>query len=248
MHNHETSALDETGPGQLRSSGVLPLAPLGAAALGLLGFVLLASSIEGDPYWLDRAILLGLRTPGDLADPLGPELLEKFLTDVTALGGRAVLGLAGILVAGYLAMLRQWGSIALLVVALVGGSALSDAMKMLMDRPRPDVVVHLLHVQSPSFPSGHATYAALAYLTFAALLSGALTSRMVRAYVLWCAIFLAVLIGFSRVYLGVHYPSDVLAGWCLGSAYAIACWYGAKLISRRAAASTTQAAEEKETR
>ncbi len=219
-------------PTQLRSTAAFPLAALGAVVGGLLGFLLLAGSIAGDLHWLDRLVLLGLRTPDDLSDPLGPELLERFLTDVTALGGRAVLGLVGVLVAGYLAILRQWGSIVLLVVTLVGGSALSDTIKMLFDRPRPDLVLHLVHVQSPSFPSGHATYAALAYLTFAALLARALHGQMVKAYVVSCALFLTLLIGFSRVYLGVHYPSDVLAGWCLGSAYAIACWYSVKLIAR----------------
>lgn len=201
----------------------------GGAAL----FLLIASGIGGDPHWLDRAILRGLRASADPADPFGPYLLERFLADVTALGGRAVLGLVGVMAALYLAILRQWASVALVVVTLVGGSVLGDAAKALFDRPRPDLVAHLVDVRSPSFPSGHATYAAVAWLTFGALLARTQRRRTLRLYVLGCAVFIAVLVGFSRVYLGVHYPTDVLAGWCLGAAWATACFLAARLVAER---------------
>ena len=218
----------------VRARTPVPLVGFGAVAGGLLGFVLLASTAAtGDPHWLDRAILLGLRTPGDPADPVGPELVEKFVTDITALGGRSVLGLVGVLLAGFLALARQWWGLVLLLVTLVGGSVLSDAMKLLFERPRPDLVAHLVMVHSPSFPSGHATNSALACLTFGALLARALPGRMIKLYAVLCAIFMTMLIGFSRVFLGVHYPSDVLAGWCLGSAWAMSCWSVANFAMRR---------------
>lgn len=208
------------------------LVGFGATAGGGALFLLIASGIGGDPHWLDRAILRALRS-GDPADPVGPYLVEKFFTDITALGGRSVLGLVAVLVALYLAILRQWASLALLLVTLVGGSLVGDATKAVFDRPRPDVVAHLVEVRSPSFPSGHATYSAVAWLTLGALLARAQPRRTLAAYVLGCAVFLTVLVGFSRVYLGVHYPSDVLAGWCLGAAWATGCWLAAGMMAER---------------
>ena len=221
---------------QPRTETMIPLVALGGSAGGLLAFIGIAAvAVPGDPHWLDRAILLGLRDPADLSDAVGPELLEKFFTDITALGGRAVLGLVGVLVAGFLALARQWASLGLVLVTLVGGSILSDTMKALFEQPRPDLVAHLVEVHSMSFPSGHATYSALAYLTFGTLLARAQPRTILKLYVMATAVFLTLLVGLSRVFLGVHYPSDVLAGWSLGAAWAMACWFVVEVAARHPA-------------
>jgi undecaprenyl-diphosphatase len=96
-----------------------------------------------------------------------------------------------------------------------------------MERPRPELVSHLVEVQTSSFPSGHATLSAVVYLTIGALLAREQKSRRTRLYVMTVAILMALLIGCSRVYLGVHWPTDVLAGWAIGSGWAMLCWIAA---------------------
>jgi len=103
----------------------------------------------------------------------------------------------------------------------------SFVLKDIMDRPRPDLVSHLVDVQTSSFPSGHATLSAVVYLTIGALLAREQPSRGLRFYVMAVAILATMLIGCSRVYLGVHWPTDVLAGWAIGSAWAMLWWIAA---------------------
>jgi undecaprenyl-diphosphatase len=145
---------------------------------------------------------------------------------VTALGSFAFLGLLTAAVAGYLLLVRQRALAVLIVAAAFGGMLLSTLLKLGFDRPRPDVP-HLARVFTASFPSGHATLSAVVFLTLGALLARAERKRRVKTYFVALAIFLTVAVGVSRVYLGVHYPSDVLAGWCLGTAWATLCWTAA---------------------
>jgi len=90
--------------------------------------------------------------------------------------------------------------------------------------PSPDFVAHAARVFTSSFPSGHATLSAITYLTMGALLARLHTSLRIRIYLISVAVFLILLIGMSRVYLSVHYPTDVLGGWCIGAAWAMGCW------------------------
>ena len=183
--------------------------------------------LEGDFTAFDRTLLLALRNPADLSDPLGPPWLEEAARDITALGSYSVLGLVVGAVAIYLVMIRRRAAALWLLASVVGGAALSSVLKIGFDRPRPDIVAHVARVFTMSFPSGHAALSAVVYLTLGALLANSAGSRVQRAYFLTLALLLTMLVGITRIYLGVDYPTDVLAGWCFGAAWAIfAVWVG----------------------
>jgi undecaprenyl-diphosphatase len=213
---------------------IVPIAALLGAAGFLLVFSILASGLGGAPRALDQQLLLALRT-ADPADPLGPAWVEMAVVDVSALGGFAVLTLLVLLAIGYLLALRKIGDALLLLTAAAGGAILSEALKGFFARPRPDLVAHIVDTTSMSFPSGHAMLSAATYLTLGALLARTQERRRLRGYILGAAILLTLLIGASRVYLGVHWPTDVLAGWSLGAAWALLCWSGTTWLARRAA-------------
>jgi undecaprenyl-diphosphatase len=206
---------------------------LALAAGGVWMFVAIADEVtEGDTHALDEAILLSLRTAGAPADPIGPVWVEETMRDLTALGGIAVLTILTLAVAGYLAFRRGWGQITLLAAAVLGAIVLSTLLKSGFDRPRPDLVPHGARVLTASFPSGHAMISAAVYLTLGAMLASVQSSRRLKTYFIGLAVILAVLIGISRVYLGVHWPSDVLAGWSAGASWAILVWLVAQQIRR----------------
>ncbi|MBB3998039.1 phosphatase PAP2 family protein [Aureimonas pseudogalii] len=204
-------------------------------ASGSLGaFLSIAGEVrEGDTHAFDDAILLWFRTPGDTADPIGPAWVEMAFRDITALGGMTVLALITLAVVGYLLICRKHASALLVAVAVLGGVAVSSLLKLGFDRPRPDVVAHLVDVHTLSFPSGHAMLSAATYLTLGVLLARTEKRFVVRSYFVGVAILLTLLIGLSRIYLGVHYPTDVLAGWCAGAAWALICWAAARWLQHR---------------
>lgn len=203
-----------------------------AIGLGLWVFASIAEEVfEGESHWIDSAILLALREPGT-NDPIGPAWFEYAVSDITALGGYAVLTLLVVLSGFYLILQRRAGTAAMMVGAIVSGTMLVSLFKTFFDRDRPDLVEHLTHATSSSFPSGHASAATLTYLTLGLLLASAQERRRARVFIITSALLIAVLVGFSRVYLGVHWPSDVVAGWAFGAAWAIAWWFAARLVSR----------------
>lgn len=200
----------------------------------LFGFFQIADEVgEGDTHRFDSAILLALRTPGDHADPIGPWWLEAMMRDITSLGGTAVLTLVTVIAVFYLAIDRKWHAAILLAVSVGGGTLLSSLLKLEYQRPRPDLVARLAEVHTLSFPSGHAMLSAVTYLTIGALLARTAERRRLKSYILGVVIFLTLLVGVSRVYLGVHWPTDVLAGWCVGAAWALLCWRIALALQRR---------------
>jgi undecaprenyl-diphosphatase len=97
-------------------------------------------------------------------------------------------------------------------------------LKFAFARPRPDIVSPAARVFTTSFPSEHAALSAITYLTIAALLARSQSSSKIGLYFIVLAAFVTILIGVSRIYLGVHYPTDVLGGWCIGAAWALGCW------------------------
>jgi undecaprenyl-diphosphatase len=196
-----------------------------AAAATLLVFAKLADEVaEGGTRVFDEWVLLALRTPGDLADPIGPRWFEEMMRDFTALGGTGVLVLMVLAVVGFLVMSRKGHAALAVLVAVVGGVLLSQTMKWAYARPRPELVPHGAEVYTASFPSGHAMMSAIVYLTLGAMLARTQPGRAVKTYILSVALVLTVLVGTSRVYLGVHWPTDVLAGWTLGGAWALLSW------------------------
>lgn len=173
--------------------------------------------MNGRTLSLDQWLLLLLRNPSDLADPVGPVWFERFMANMTTLGSASVLYLLTLLAAGYLIVHRKMQDAALLAAAVLVGDALGDGLKDLFGRERPDLVSHLVRTNSPSFPSSHAMNAAIVYLTIGAMVARAQRSAGRRIYVLAAAVLITLLVGISRVYLGVHWPTDVIAGWFFGA-------------------------------
>lgn len=206
---------------------------LGAGALGVLiwAFVGITDEVvEGESNFADRLMLRMLRNPNDPSRPIGPRWLEHAAIDWTALGSAPVLTLLVASVVGFMLLTRRWGPAALVLLSTVSGSLLVTILKRGFSRPRPDIVPELTEHLNYSFPSGHATTAAVVYLTLAAIICSVLKRRRDRSYILGVAIGITILVGLTRIYLGVHYPTDVAAGWCVGGAWAILCWVAARLI------------------
>jgi len=208
-----------------RPETVLPVLVIGIMALGLYAFLSIADEMaEGEIRTWDERLFLAFRNPANPEDPLGPPWLEEAALEVTALGGYSLILLTLAAVVGLLLVTRRYGP-ALYVLLSVGSGALVSALsKQFYDRPRPDLVPQLDIVHTASFPSGHALITTVAYLTLAALVIRFFDDWRVRIYVAGVAIFISVLVGISRIYLGVHWPSDVAAGWALGTAWASLAW------------------------
>jgi undecaprenyl-diphosphatase len=195
----------------------------------------LASEVlEGDTQQFDKQILAALRDPANPSRPIGPAWLLGGALDITALGSATVLGLTVLAVAGFLLLQGMWRTALFVTVASLGGWFLNDALKQLFQRPRPDIVPHLREVMSLSFPSGHAMNSAAVYLTLGALTMRIAERRLTKFYCMAVAVLATVLVGASRVYLGVHYPTDVIAGWLIGCSWALLCWIVERSLERRA--------------
>ena len=188
--------------------------------------------VEGDTHRIDMAVLMALRTPDNPADLIGPAWVEEMMRDLTALGSYAFIIIVLVAAAGYLLLVRKPGLAGLMVAAVVGGMLISNLLKTGFDRPRPDLE-HAAQVFTPSFPSGHAMLSAVTFLTLGALLTRVNENWRVKLYFLTVAVLLTITVGVSRIYLGVHYPSDVIAGWCVGSAWALLCWAGVLWLQAR---------------
>ncbi|MGP1358375.1 MAG: phosphatase PAP2 family protein [Roseicyclus sp.] len=195
-----------------------------AAAACFCGFAALAAAVPGGAtLGFDRALLLALRAPGDAADPLGPEWLEKAARDLTSLGSVFVLCLLAAAGVGVLLRMER-GRAAVFVLASTGGAVLlSRLAKDLVDRPRPDLVPHGDMALSASFPSGHAMLSAATYLTLAGVATRMLADPRPGRCAIVLALALTGLVGASRVHLGVHWPTDVIAGWLGGAGWALLC-------------------------
>jgi undecaprenyl-diphosphatase len=212
-----------------------PIVALAAVALLLLGLVWFGHAImDDDVAEFDRAVMLAMRVAGHPEQPLGPHWLPSAVRDVTALGSTTVLTMVVAIAACFLALQRRWRSTLLVLAATILGSLAVTLVKALIARSRPDLVGRLMEEASHSFPSGHAANSAIVYLTLATLLFPLVRGWRMRGFVLATAMLLVGAIGISRVYLGVHWPSDVLAGWAFGSCWAL-LWWGVELkLFRRA--------------
>ena len=210
------------------------LVMLALAAGGVWAFAILAEEvIEGETHAIDQMVLLAMRNPADSSDPLGPAWLEETVRDFTALGSTGVLIFITLSVAGFLVQRREYRMTWLVLMAVGGGMLLTTLLKQGFDRPRPDLVPHGSFVTAASFPSGHAMVSAATYLTLGALLARTQSRRRLKAYLLLLATLLTLAVGASRVYLGVHWPTDVLAGWVAGAVWAIISWLVARWLQQR---------------
>jgi undecaprenyl-diphosphatase len=200
----------------------------------VLGFALLSDLVlEGGTQHFDERVLRALRRTDDPSMPNGPVWLRIAALDITALGSASVLGLVVAAVVGYLLLQGLRRTALFVFAASTGGWLLNALLKEAFQRPRPGVVPHLHEVMTLSFPSGHAMTSAAVYLTLGALLMRVADRKATRIYCMASAMLLAGLVGSTRVYLGVHYPTDVLAGWIVGLSWALLCWLIERRIERR---------------
>lgn len=213
---------------------------IGAVAAAVLILGLIGTLIDrGFQVGFDRTILLAMRHGTIHGAPIGPFWLKQTMIDVTALGGETVLIVLVTMAAGFLAVQRHWLTFWLVLGGTISGSVAVAIAKSLTGRARPEVTDHLVQVTSASFPSGHAANSAIIYLTIALLMAQIVEEPRARRYILAVAMLLVGAIGFSRIYLGVHWPSDVIAGWSFGILWALAWWaLGAWVRMKRAATVT----------
>ncbi len=200
---------------------LLALAAVGGIAL----FALMAiPAASGETRAFDRDILLALRQSDNVAATAGPHWLGVLMPAITELAGTPLLTVLTIVLAGYFITKRASGSLAILLAVVIGQSIVVQLLKGAFGRERPDFLPHLVEATSPSFPSGHSASAAAVFLTLAAFIAHETRSASVRVYVFLVAIILALAVAFSRVFVGVHYPTDVIGGLGVGAAWAAFIW------------------------
>lgn len=208
------------------------LALVGIAAGGW-SFAKIATEVrEGETRGFDRQVLLAMRHPGDLA-PIGGPVAEETARDITALGSTAILGLITGIAVVFMVLDGKKHMAFFTLVSIVSGTLVSDVFKDIFQGPRPEIVPHLAYASNTSFPSGHSMMSAVVYLTLGALLARSHERRAVKVFFLLVAVLLLLMVGVSRVYLGVHWPTDVLAGWTAGAVWALLCWLVARWLQSR---------------
>lgn len=210
------------------------LAALSVVIGGFWIFVEVAEEVtDGGAHVFDHAIMMSLRVDGVPSKPVGPQLLPEAARVITALGSYSIVILATVLVIGFLLLQRRVAEALLVFFTISGGGILSHVLKTVFQRERPDCAFHLTDVSMFSFPSGHSMLATVVYITLGALLARSLSHRCSKMYCLWGGVFLAMLVGLTRIYLGVHFPTDVLAGWAAGASWAMLCWIVWQCLQRR---------------
>ncbi len=209
------------------------LASLFVVAAGVLAFAALATDVkEGDTTSFDQRIMLSMRHPGDLS-PIGSRGFQEATRDITALGGVSVLTLVTLTAVVFLILDGKSHMAYFAAASVTGGMLLSALLKDVFNRPRPEIVPHLVYASSSSFPSGHSMMSSVTWLTLAALLARSHERKRIKAFFLLIAALVIGLVGVTRVYLGVHWPTDVLAGWMAGSVWAMLCWLAARWLQSR---------------
>lgn len=193
------------------------------AALSAAFAVILSLGLfrSGATARFDESLILALRNPNDLADAIGPHWVEEMGRDFTALGGFPVLMLLTLAIAGFLAFRGVRAGAVLIVASTLMALLLSSSLKSGFQRARPDLVPHGQHVYTASFPSGHSMHSAATYLTLGSMLALFQRRRKLKIFILSAAVTIMALVGASRVYLGVHWPTDVLGGWAMGTLCAL---------------------------
>lgn len=181
--------------------------------------------LEHRTEFVDQRILMWFRDANDLADPWGPGWFEETVKDLSALGGYPILVLVSTFTVILLLAAKKAAAAVVFVASLVSGSVLSSLLKLLFQRARPDLVDHLDRTFTASFPSAHAMFGTVAWLMVAAMAARFVPDFRLRILVISMSVGVALIIGLTRVYLGVHWPSDIVAGWAMGGAWAGLCWW-----------------------
>jgi undecaprenyl-diphosphatase len=215
------------------------VASLAVIAAAVLFFIEIADEMtEGEAHGFDMAVLEALHPdPANPSEPVGPRWLDHAAADLTALGSVSVLAATALLAGGFLVLQRKRVEAAIVVVAFAGGLALSESLKALFSRERPPEVYRAAEILNASFPSGHALLSAVVFLTLGAMLAQEAKGMALRIFVMSAAIGLMLIVGATRIYLGVHWTTDVLAGWSVGAAWATACWIVGRWLRNRSAMS-----------
>jgi len=208
------------------------------AVLAIVGsawlFVALGDWVsDGESQSFDAWVNNSLRRPDEPSRPRGPQWLLEVGRDITALGGPVVLTIITLATAGYLLLARKSHAMLLMLLAIVSGVLLSTALKEYFGRERPAGGSDLVSVMTYSFPSGHSMLSAIVYLVLGTMLARSESRRAIRAYFMSLAVLLTLLVGLSRIFMLVHYPTDVLGGWTAGLAWALIWWLIARYLQQR---------------
>ena len=203
-------------------------APVGwflAAAAFLFGIS--TAQFFSDSHGLDRILLIGLPPPFDKRDD-APERLLELAHHISALGSPEIVALISMVVFGFLLLAGRIRPALFLLVSVMGGTGFAYVLKMVFGSFRPHHSTGSnFEMLNTSFPSGHAMLAAIIYLTLAALIADAVPPArrpLLALYALCVAFAITLAVGASRVYLAVHWPSDVVAGWAVGASWIVLCW------------------------
>ncbi|MDQ3334142.1 MAG: phosphatase PAP2 family protein [Myxococcota bacterium] len=206
----------------MRARDLRLVAQLVAIGLLVLAFIKIGRAVTGaETHELDNRILLALRNAPD--DPIGSDAFQSAVMHISALGSGAVTSLI-VLIATLFFALAGHVRYALLMVACSLGTLLGMfLLKTFYERERPTIVTHIDPPGGASFPSGHSMISAALYMTLAVLIARTLDKRRLRIFVVVIGALLMMIVGLTRLYLGVHYPTDVLAGWTAGLTWALIC-------------------------
>jgi undecaprenyl-diphosphatase len=205
-----------------------------ALVAGTVGFLILAGYVTGgSTEYIDTKILRSLRNPNNLQLSIGPRWVIDTMNDITVLGSATIVLLITLIVIGYFILQKNYSAVYLILAAVIGGALIDLELKEFFGRVRPTIIPNLMQPFTFSFPSGHSMMSAVIYLSLASLMARFQKRQRDKIYILSVAILLSLIIGVSRVYLGAHYPTDVLGGWLLGTAWAAFCWLIAWFVSQR---------------
>lgn len=219
------------------------LGALAVVTLSVMTFVEIADDMtEADGQAFDRMVLHWMQPVA--GQPRGPWWLQEAAADITSLGGIAVLTVFALVALGFMLILKKRLSAVLLVVGLAGGVALSEGLKAVFERERPPAAYQAVETLNASFPSGHALLSTVFYLSVAVMMTRAFPRRGLKIYVLAVGMVFALMVGLTRVYLGAHWASDVMAGWCVGAAWAMTLWLVSYAAERRQAHSHARLVDE----
>lgn len=200
------------------------VAQLVLMAAGAMFLAILTAVLMGETQAADEWMILALHSHGDAGTAIGPAWLTEVVIAITTLGNNLTLVAFVLLGAAWFHFRGDRSALGLILLVGVGGLLIMLALKLSVGRPRPDVAPWLVPADPWSFPSGHAMMTMAIFLALAVLVGRGIKHRRIRISLIVTALTFSIAAGLTRVFLGVHYPSDVVAGWFLGIAWLAACW------------------------